>query len=56
MEQEARVILRDPIAQTKPVVVAYLAEAITRRFAPLGGANLPDPEHSVLPDPPNFSA
>lgn len=42
MEQEARVILRDAVAQAKPVIVANLAEAITRGFAPFGGINLRD--------------
>ena len=56
MEQEVRVILREALVQPPPVVVANLAEAITRRFAPLGGVNLPDPERTVLRDPPDFSA
>ncbi len=54
MEQEARVILRDALTHTKTGVVTNLADAITRRFAPLGGVNLPDPERAEPRDPPDF--
>ena len=53
MEQEAREILKSALRQKpqKPKTGADLAEAIRRRFAPLGGIELePFPDEPV-PDP-----
>lgn len=53
MEEEARDILRVALSTREPSV--NLAEAIRRRFAPLGGVDLePFPDEPVR-DPPDFS-
>lgn len=53
MEEEARDILRVALSTPEPSV--NLAEAIRRRFAPLGGVDLePFPDEPVR-DPRNFN-
>ncbi len=53
MEEEARDILRVALSIRESSV--NLAEAIRRRFAPLGGVDLePFPDEPVR-DPPNFN-
>ncbi len=53
MEQEAREILR--VALTREQAgQRNLADSIRRRFAALGGVNLPDLKREPLRRPPNF--
>jgi antitoxin FitA len=53
MEEEARQILRAALRQRikEPV---NLADAIRRRFQPLGGVDLQLPEREPMRDPPTF--
>ena len=53
MEDEARDILRSALSteSSRPV---NLAEAIRRRFAPLGGVDLPDLPRDAMRDAPRF--
>lgn len=50
MEEEARQILREAMARDE--VPTNLAEAITRRFAPLGGVELELPAREPMREPP----
>ena len=52
MEEEARDILRRAVGCTTPA--ANLGEAIHRRFAAIGGADLDLPPREVMPEPPRF--
>ena len=53
MEDEARDILRTTLAkEAQPP--RNLAEAIRRRFAPLGGVDLPDVPREPMREPPRF--
>ena len=52
MEEEARDILRRSVGRTAPV--ANLGEAIHRRFAAIGGAELDLPSREAMPEPPRF--
>jgi len=54
MEEEARHILRAALA-AKSSEPANLADAIRRRFAPLGGVELKLPRRRKLREPPSFS-
>jgi plasmid stability protein len=53
MEEEAREILRNALNQSdaKPV---DLATSIQRRFAAIGGVELPIPAREAIRQPPNF--
>ena len=51
MEQEARDILRASLYRAIPKA-GTLAEAIRRRFAPLGGVELKMPQRGPMPEPP----
>jgi plasmid stability protein len=53
MEEEAREILRNALDQSdaKPV---DLATSIRRRFAPIGGVELPIPGREAIRQPPDF--
>jgi plasmid stability protein len=53
MEQEAREILKDALHKSskRPRTGADLAEAIRRRFAPLGGLDLELPPREPIRDP-----
>jgi antitoxin FitA len=53
MEDEARDILRAALS-TNPLPPANLAEAIRRRFEPLGGIKLPLPARKAMRKPPSF--
>ena len=53
MEQEARDILRTNLYRDFPKA-RNLAEAIRRRFAPLGGVELDIPPRELMPEPPVF--
>ena len=55
MEDEARDILRTALARetSKP---ANLAVAIRKRFAPLGGVDLPDVPREAMREPPDFGS
>jgi plasmid stability protein len=55
MEDEARDILRTALAReaSKP---ANLAAAIRKRFAPLGGVDLPDVPRQAMREPPDFGS
>jgi plasmid stability protein len=52
MEEEARDILRRAVGRTPSS--ANLGEAIHRRFAALGGAELDLPPREAMPEPPRF--
>jgi antitoxin FitA len=54
MEAEARAILREALAATRPASGAELVSAIRRRFAPLGGADLEIPPRGPAREPPRF--
>ncbi len=54
MEAEARAILRDALATNTSASGAELADAIRRRFAPSGGAELEIPPRSAGRAPPRF--
>jgi plasmid stability protein len=53
MEDEVRHILRTALAEA-PRQPANLADAIRRRFAPLGGVELSIPPRGKLREPPRF--
>jgi plasmid stability protein len=53
MEAEARAILADAVGREAPRA-ANLAEAIRRRFAPLGGLDLDLPPRPAAREPPRF--
>ena len=54
MEEEARQILRT-VLREKPIPEGNLTESIRRRFAPLGGVNLPDLPREPMHRPFKFS-
>jgi antitoxin FitA len=55
MEAEARSILCEAVADERGETELNLAEAIRRRFAPLGGADdIELPPHEDVGDPPSF--
>jgi len=55
MEAELRQILKDVLGAEKPPPEPNLAEAIRRRFAPLGGVDDVEPHPPVpVSDPPRF--
>jgi plasmid stability protein len=51
MEEEARKILRAALSEQLPAA-RNLAEAIRRRFRPLGGVDLPLPVREPMREPP----
>jgi plasmid stability protein len=53
MEDEARHILRAALTDDRPPSL-NLADSIQRRFASLGGFDLPDPIREPLREPPGF--
>jgi antitoxin FitA len=53
MEEEVRQILRTALLEEGPSAT-NLAEAIGRRFAPLGGVNLAEHGREPLREPPSF--
>lgn len=53
MEEEAREILKVALAR-KSAGARNLAEAIRKRFAPLGGVDLPDLLRDPMREPPEF--
>ena len=53
MEEEARVILKSALSQTQSEA-GNLAEAIHRRFAALGGVDLPEVRREPIRTPPDF--
>lgn len=55
MEEEARHILRSVLTEDRPPP-PHLGEAIRRRFAPFGGADVPELDRDPLRDPPDFEA
>ncbi|MDQ0474918.1 FitA-like ribbon-helix-helix domain-containing protein [Labrys wisconsinensis] len=52
MEEEARTILRAALVEEPGL---HVVERIRRRFADLGGVDLPDPKRDALREPPDFS-
>ena len=54
MEAEARTILREAVAGDRDQAEPNLAEAIRRRFAPLGGVDLELPPREFVDEPPAF--
>ena len=54
MEAEARTILSEVVAADRDRPEANLAEAIRRRFVPLGGVDLELPPHEFVNEPPSF--
>ena len=55
MEDEARDILRTALAR-EPAQPTNLATAIRKRFAPLGGVELPELPREAMREPPDFGA
>lgn len=55
MEDEARNILREALARDS-AAPANLAEAISKRFRPLGGADLELPVREAMREPPPFDS
>ena len=53
MEEEARELLKAAVA-TESSGRLNLAEAIHRRFAPLGGVDLPEVPREPMREPPDF--
>jgi len=53
MEDEARDILRTALAR-EPAQPNNLAASIRRRFAPLGGVELPEMPREAVREPPDF--
>ena len=53
MEEEARDILRAALAEKKSMP-RNLAKAIRRRFASVGGVDLPLEERELMREPPDF--
>ena len=54
MEEEARDILRSVLAEERSPPANW-AERIQRRFADLGGVDLPEPQRDALREPPDFT-
>ena len=54
MEAEARTILSEAVAGDRDQAEPNLAEAIRRRFAPLGGVDLELPPREFVDEPPAF--
>jgi antitoxin FitA len=54
MEAEARTILSEAVAAKREQSEPNLAEAIRRRFAPLGGVDLELPPSEFVDAPPSF--
>jgi plasmid stability protein len=54
MEAEARTILSEAVASDRDQPEPNLAEAIRRRFAPLGGVDLELPPREFVDEPPSF--
>jgi antitoxin FitA len=54
MEAEARRILSEAVAVDRDEPEPNLAEAIRRRFAPLGGVDLELPPREFVGEPPSF--
>jgi antitoxin FitA len=54
MEAEARAILSETVAGDRDRSEPNLAEAIRRRFAPLGGVDLELPGRELVEAPPSF--
>jgi plasmid stability protein len=54
MEAEARTILSEVVAADRDRPEANLAEAIRRRFAPLGGVDLELPAHEFVDEQRSF--
>ena len=54
MEAEARTILSEAVAGVRDQAEPNLAEAIRRRFAPLGGVDLELPPREFVDEPPAF--
>jgi plasmid stability protein len=54
MEDETRDILKSVLATDNPAS-AHLGDAIQRRFAPLGGVDLPAVKRELPRDPPDFT-
>lgn len=54
MEAEARTILSEAVADEPDRRELNLAEAIRRRFAPLGGVDLELPPDEFVGEPPSF--
>jgi plasmid stability protein len=55
MEDEARDILRTALNRT-PGQPENLATAIRKRFAPLGGVELPEVPREAMREPPDFGS
>lgn len=55
MEEEAREILRASLNTPAKQRPENLAEAIRKRFAPLGGVELELPKREPMREPPDFS-
>jgi plasmid stability protein len=53
-EAEARTILSEAVAGDRDQAEPNLAEAIRRRFAPLGGVDLELPPNEFVDEPPPF--
>jgi antitoxin FitA len=54
MEAEARTILSEAVAAEREAPEPNLAEAIRRRFAPLGGVDLEPTPREFVGEPPSF--
>ena len=54
MEAEARIILADAVAGDRDQPEPNLAEAIRRRFAPLGSVDLELPPRELVDEPSTF--
>ena len=54
MEAEMRQILETTLAEPEKPPQPNLAEAIRRRFAPLGGVDLELPPDEIVGEPPSF--
>ena len=54
MEAEARMILSEAVAGDRDQPEPNLAEAIRRRFAPLGGVDLELPPDELVGEPPKL--
>jgi plasmid stability protein len=54
MEAEARTILSEAVAAEREETEPNLAEAIRRRFAPLGGVDLERSPQEFVGEPPSF--
>ena len=55
MEDGARDILRTALSR-KPAQPSNLAAAISKRFAPLGGVELPEVPREAMREPPDFGS